>query len=58
MLVSTWGNGNLCTLAGMQSGIATMDDSIPIPQKIIHRITNDPEIPLLDTYAKELKVGT
>ena len=45
--MSTWGNGNLCALlAGIQSGTATMDDSIAIPQKIIHRITNDPEIPL------------
>ena len=36
-------------------GLATLENSMVVPQKVKYRIVNDPAIPLLCTYSKELK---
>ena len=42
-------------LVGMQTGTATVESSMEIPQKIKNRSAFDPEIPLLGIYPKEPK---
>ena len=57
MLVRMWSKGNpLALLVGMQTGAATLENSMEVPQKITNRITLDPAIPLLGIYPKDTKV--
>ena len=42
-------------LVGMQTGAATMGDSMEIPQKTKNKIPYDPTIPLLGIYPNNLK---
>ena len=42
-------------LVGMQTGAATVENSVEIPQKVKKDLPFHPEIPLLGIYLKELK---
>ena len=43
MLARMWRNGNsLALLVGMQTGAATLENSVEVPQKIKNRITVQP----------------
>ena len=44
-------------LVGMQTGAATMEDSMKVSQKIKHRTTYDPAIPPLGVHLKKMKVS-
>ena len=51
-----WRKGNPCALlVGMQTGAATVESSMEIPQKLKMDLPFDPAIPLLGMYPKELK---
>ena len=53
-----WRKGNaFALLVGMQTGAATVESSMEIPQKIknVDTLPFDPVIPLLGTYPKEAK---
>ena len=51
MLERMWRNGNpLALLVGMQTGAATLENSMEVPQKIKTRITDDTAIALLGLY--------
>ena len=43
---------------GMWNGIVTVENSLAVYQKVRHRTTIWPAIPLLGVYPKELKAGT
>ena len=45
----------LALLVGMQSGAATVDNSMENPQKLKIKIPYDPEITLLDIYPKNTR---
>ena len=52
-----WRKGNhWVLLVGMQTGAATMEDSMKVSQKIKHRTTYDPAIPPLGVHLKKMKV--
>ena len=47
-------NGNpLALLVGMQTGRATLENSVEVPQKIKNRITYDPAIALLGIHPRD-----
>ena len=51
-----WRKGNLFfLLVGMQTGAATVESSMELPQKIKMELPNDPVIPLLGIYPKKPK---
>ena len=51
-----WRKGNLSTLlVGMQSGAATVENSMEFPQKTKNGTAFDPVIPLLGIYPKNPK---
>ena len=51
-----WRKGNsFALLVGMQTGAATVEGSMEIPQKIKIDLPFDPAIPLLGIYLKDLK---
>ena len=57
MLERVWRKGNLLTLlVGMQTGTATMENSVEIPLKTRIELPYNPEIPLLGIYPKETKI--
>ena len=56
VLVRMWRKGNpSALLVGMQTGAATVESSMEIPQKINNGSPFDPAIPLLVTYPKKRK---
>ena len=55
MLERVWRKGNpLTLLVGMQTGAATMENSMQMPQKIKTRDSCDPAIPLLGVYPDKI----
>ena len=49
--------GNPFTLlVGMQTGAATLENSMEVPQKVKNRTTQDPAITLLGIYPKDSKI--
>ena len=57
MLPRMWRNGNpLALLLGMQIGVATLENSMEVPQKIKNRSTLDPAIALLGIYPSDTGV--
>jgi len=59
MLERVWRKGNLLTLLmGMQTGTATMENSVEIPLKTGNRTAIDPAIPLWGIYPKETRIET
>ena len=53
------GTGNLAQLVGMQNGAPTMKNGVKIQfKKLKTESPYDPSMPLLGTYAKELKSGS
>ena len=56
MLPRMWRKGNpRALLVGTQTGAATVENSMKIPQKIKMNLSFDPVIPFLGLYAKEPK---
>ena len=56
MLVRMWGKRYTHTLlVGLQSGAATLESSMEIPQKTWNGVPFGPAIPLLGLYPKDLK---
>ena len=56
MLTRVWRKGNpFALLVGMQTGTATVESSMEIPQKIKNRSTFSPAIPLLGIYPRQPK---
>ena len=54
-----WRKGNPCTLlVGMQIGVASMENSMVVPQKLKIELTYDPAIPLLGIYPKKIRTLT
>ena len=54
MLEKMWGKGNPSTLlVGMQTGAATVENSMEFPQKLKMELPFDPAIPLLGVYPKK-----
>ena len=49
---------NPFALLGMQTGAATMENSMEVPQKLKTSTTHDLTTPLLNLYPKELKSGS
>ena len=47
---------SLTVLVGMQTGTATMENSVEIPLKTRIELPYNPEIPLLGIYPKETKI--
>ena len=45
----------LSLLVGMQTGTATVENSMEFPQKLKMELPFDPVIPLLEIYSKELE---
>ena len=48
-----WRKGNHSALLGIQTGAATVESGIEIPQKLKIELPFDPEIPLLKIYLKK-----
>ena len=59
MLKRVWRKGNpLTLLVGMQTSIATMENSVEIPLKKLEiELPCDPAIPLLGIYTEETRIG-
>ena len=56
VLARMWRKGYpFALLVGMQTGAATVESSVEIPQKVKKDLPFHPEIPLLGIYPKELK---
>ena len=56
MLTRMWRKGNpFALLMGMQTGIATLENSMEVPEKIKNRTTLHPAITLVRTYPKDTK---
>ncbi|WP_228811956.1 hypothetical protein, partial [Nocardia otitidiscaviarum] len=54
MLERVWRKGSpLTLLVGMQTGTATMENSVEIPKKLEIELPYDPAIPLLGIHTKE-----
>ena len=47
-----WRKGNPSTLVGIQTGEATVENSMEFPQKTKMELPFDPAIPLLGLYSK------
>ena len=59
MLARVWKKENLCALlVRLQSGSATVANSLEALQKLNAELLNDPVIASLDVHTKELKTGT
>ena len=57
MLESMWRNGTpLALLVGMQTGAATLENSVEVPQKIKIDLLYDPAIALLGIYPRDTGV--
>ena len=57
MLVRLWRKGNpLEQLVGMQTGAATLENSMEVPQKVNNRTPYSPAIALLGIYPKDRDV--
>ena len=57
MLERVWRKGNpLTPLVGTQTSIATMENSVEIPQKLEIELPYDLPIPLLGTHTKETRI--
>ena len=57
MLVKMWRKGNsLALLVGVQSGVATVENSLEVLQKVKNRPTLYPAIALLGIYPKDTKI--
>ena len=57
MLERVWRKGNpLTPLVGMQTSIATVQNSIEIPKKARNRMPYDPAISLLGIHTKETRI--
>ena len=55
MLVQIWRKENTVTLlVGMQTGTATMENSVEIPKKLEIELPYDTAIPLLGIHTKEI----
>ena len=51
-----WGKGNRCAvLAGMQTGAASVENSMAVSPKVKTELPYDPEIPLLGIYPEKKK---
>ena len=56
MLGRVWRKGNpLTRLVGMQTGTATMENSVEIPEKLEIELPYNPAIPLLGIKTKEAR---
>ena len=56
MLARMWRRRNPCAqLVGMQTGAATVENSMEVPQKVKSRTIYDPVIALLGIYPKNMK---
>ena len=54
-----WGKGNRCAvLAGMQTGAASVENSMAVSPKVKTELPYDPEIPLLGIYPEKKKANT
>ena len=54
MLERMWRNGNpLALLVGMQTGAATLENSVEVPQKLKIDLPYDPAITLLGIYPRD-----
>ena len=57
MLVRMWRNRNpLALLVGTQTGAASLENSVEVPQKFKNRSTYDPAIALLGIYPRDTGV--
>ena len=57
MLVRMWRNGNpLALLVGMQTGAATLEQCVEVPQKIKNELPYDPAIALLAVCPRDTGV--
>ena len=57
MLARMWRKGNaFVPVVRMQTGVATLENGIEVPQKIKNRATLQPEIALLGIYPKFTKM--
>ena len=57
MLESVWRKGNpLALLVGMQTSIATMENSVEIPLKMEIELPYHPAIPLLGIHTEEIRI--
>ena len=57
MLVRMWRKRvSFALLVGMQTGAATLENSMEVPQKVKNRTTHDPAIALLGIYPKDTKM--
>ena len=57
MLERMWRNGNpLALLVGMQTGAATLENSVEVPQKLKIDLPYDPAIALLGIYPTDTGV--
>ena len=56
MLARVWRKGNpFASLVGMWTGVATVESSMEISQKIKNGFAFDPTIPLVEIYPKKSK---
>ena len=57
MLVRMWRKRiSFALLVGMQTGAATLENSVEVPQKVKTELPYDPEIVLLGIYPKDTGV--
>ena len=57
MLERVWRKGSpLTLLVGMQTGTATMENSVEIPKKLEIELPYDPAIPLLGIHTEETRI--
>ena len=57
MLERVWRKGNpLTLLVGMQTGTATMENSVEIPEKLEIELPYNPAIPLLSIHTKKIRI--
>ena len=57
MLERVWRKGNpLTLLVGMQTGTATMEDSVEIPEKLETELPYNPAIPLPGIHTEETRI--
>ena len=50
-----WRKGNPSALLGMQTGAATLENSMEFPQKVKMELPYYPAVPLLGIYLKKLE---
>ena len=57
MLARVWRNRNpFALLVGMQTGVAALENSVEVPQKLKIELPKDPTIALLGIYPKDTGV--